>query len=335
MMLETKVISRIKALYDGSPLVIEGANGSLGLSLLRVLVNLKIRPSALLLTTYDSEPDVEWSALQRSFLHIKASNKDFLLNRDEIIRSFPRGVNVIYGAGYGQPQRFMSNPSQVISANVTSILGYASFSNVASFALLSTSELYTGAYNEVTEDGEMSSRPQHPRAIYIESKRLAEAITGKILTPVISRCCSYRVALALPPKLLRNDSRVFADLVRSGITQGVVHLRGGSELRRQYQYGPNAAYKLLGSMANGSSRLYNNAGSHLVTLGELAVTIAKVLGTPYRLDDVHKDDTSPKLVHLDDSLIRSESGYITEQEQSLETYISQIIHDSSSKTLNL
>jgi len=94
---------------------------------------------------------------------------------------------------------------------------------------------------------------------------------------------------------------------------------------RQYQYGPNAAYKLLGSLANGENRLYINAGSHVLTLGELANIVSKIFDVPLEVEAKLEDSTSPPVVLLDSTRIDLDSGYLKSKEKSFESYIKEMI----------
>ena len=256
---------------------------------------------------------------------MKASYINFFEERKTIIKSYPKS-NVIFGSGYGRPNKFSGDPASVISANIDSLLGYEGL-DINLFAFMSTSELYTGHTSNIDESASLLSTPDHPRSIYIESKRLAESIVNKILSRTAERVAIYRVALAFPPKLLEDDNRVLSDLINGGIINGVVTLNGGANLVRQYQYGVNAIYKILGSLYRGHSTLYNNSGSHILTLGDLAVVVASILDIECIINDENKDKSSPKAVLIDSSLINSESTYNISSEKSLEYYLRSMIDE--------
>jgi nucleoside-diphosphate-sugar epimerase len=320
-MLERSVHDRVKHQIDSKPLVVEGANGSLGLSILHVLKELSVRPSALLLTTRYSEPNPAWYSAAKSVVAVRSTDPDFFDRRACWIRAQSDPVFVLYGAGYGRPNSFLNDPSAVVRANVDQLLGYAEFTNVGHFAYLSSSEVYTGGAGLMFESGPLISTPQHPRGVYIESKRLGESIVTHLINKTAARAASYRVALAMPPIWIDDDSRVLADLLRGGIKDGRVVLNGGADLIRQYQFGPNAIYKLIGSLVNGQATLYNNAGSHVTTLRELAALVASICGAPLIVRDEATDKTSPPSVLLSTELIDRESGYIRKKEKSFEYYV--------------
>jgi nucleoside-diphosphate-sugar epimerase len=319
MSFPARVLNDIKEFYDNRPLIIEGANGALGVSALYFFSQFEIRPSSVLLTTRNSLPDLErWRKIAESVEHVRIngtnSEHDFaarLANGD-----FENG-NVLYMAGYGQPKKFLEDPSGIISANVTRLMSYKFSVDLNSFAYISSSEIYGDTETPVNEESPLLSNPASKRGIYTESKKLGEAITLNLLGPVARRVACYRVALAFPPEQINDDSRVLADLIKSGLEIGQIVLKGSGSFLRQYQYGPHAIAKIAGSMACGSAVIYNNAGRHVVTLEDLAKIVAEIMGLPCDIVDSCESLGAPKGVRLLHDLIDDESSFL---EQSTESF---------------
>ena len=324
-MLNKKTLSKIRLALKNNALVVEGANGSMSLSLLKILIENEIKVPRLLLTTKSSIPDELWNKVSNKVELIHATNNSFLNKRNKIINSFKKSFNVFYGAGYGRPNLFLNDPKSIISANIKNLIEYSNYKNLNLFAYCSTSEIYSGSQGSVNEDSSIVSSTQQPRSVYIETKRLGEAITANIISKVAKRAVSYRIALAISPKIIPEDNRVLADLIHSGRTKQCVVLNGGSNLIRQYQYGPNSVYKILGSLVNGNATLYNNAGSHIITLGNLAKLIAKILKVKCKILNKNADNTSPKKVLINSDLINADSNYQIKKEKNLETYLRLIL----------
>lgn len=305
-------------------LVVEGANGSLGLSILKVLFDLNIRPRSLILTTNNSDVSKKWSSVADNILHLKRTNKNFsdLLSNALYEKEF----NLIFGAGYGQPAKFMEDPHGAIEANTNNLLFYKTF-KINYLAYLSTSEIYSGIKGEAFEDSKTISTPEDVRSVYIEAKRLGEAITHNILSLSAERYAVYRIALAFPPKLIPGDKRVLADLVNGGKNNGRVLLNGGADYLRQYQYGPNAILKILGSLVFGHSNLYNNSGEFYLTLGDLATQVADILEVPV---EIKSGDGSgaPAIVNVNSKRISMESRYDSSRELSLAEYLREMIYEN-------
>ena len=324
-MLDEKILKKIRLALNNNVLVVEGANGSMSLSLLKILIENEIKVPRLLLTTKSSTPDKLWNNVSNKIDLIHAENYSFLNKRDKVIASFSKSFNVFYAAGYGRPKSFLNDPKSVISANITNLIGYSNYKNLNLFAYCSTSEIYSGCKGLVNESSSIVTSTQQPRSVYIEAKRLGEAITANIISRVAKRAASYRIALAISPKIIPEDDRVLADLINSGRTKQCVILNGGSNLVRQYQYGPNSIYKILGSLVNGNSTIYNNAGSHIVTLGNLARLVAKILNVKCKILNKNKDKSSPKKVLINTDLIDAHSNYQIKKEKNLETYLRLVL----------
>ena len=142
-MLSNVAINKIKNLFNKKPLVIEGANGSLGLSFLKILKNYQIRPSKLLLTTYSSNLEKSWIKFDKNIIHLKSSRSNFLSKRKNILNELTN-INVIYCSGYGRPNFFLKNPYGIIDSNITNLVPYSFHKRINTFAFMSTSEIYSG-----------------------------------------------------------------------------------------------------------------------------------------------------------------------------------------------
>lgn len=324
-MIDNKALSKIQRYFNGKPMIIEGCNGSLGLSFLNNFSSFKIKPNPLILTSYKSNIDTGWKKLSTNIIHLKASNINFISSRKKILQKY-KNINVIYCAGYGRPNLFMKNPEAVLDANIHNLIPYK-FLNIKSFAYISSSEIYSGIKGEAFETSLLPTSPQHPRGIYIEAKRLGESIIENILSKNIKRYASYRVALAFPPKLLKDDNRVLSDLIKNGKKFNRVTLNGGGDFKRQYQYGPNCTIKILSSIVNGKSTLYNNSGNHIIKLKDLATMVGSILGVKVVIKKKLKDKSAPKTVLINSDLLNKESKYFLSKQNSLKFYIEEMINN--------
>ena len=138
----------------------------------------------------------------------------------EIIRgdltdpSFRRGLDqaefILHAAGYGQPGRFLENPSKTIRLNTEATLDLLEkVPQGGRFLFVSTSELYVGlpAGEANREDKIGSTNTTHPRACYIEGKRCGEAACNAARASGI-QAVSARLALAYGPGARPDDRRV-------------------------------------------------------------------------------------------------------------------------------
>lgn len=324
-MLSSASIKKIKKIYHNNPLIIEGANGSLGLSFLSIFKEFKIQPKKLILTTKSSKIDKDWKNFDKSLVHLTSNNKNFFNSRKKYLTNLKK-VNILFCAGYGRPNIFLNDQKGVIEANILNLIEYTKYKNIKTFAYMSTSEVYSGVSGSVTEKSKLITSPDHPRGIYIETKRLSESIISNILSKNIHRSASFRVALAFPPKLLKYDNRVLSDLISNAKKNGYVSLKGGSNFIRQYQYGPHCALKILAAMAYGKSNLYNNSGNFILKLGDLGKLISKILKIKFiDMNKKNNDVTAPKKVLVNSNLLNKEIGYQIKKEKKLEYYLTKMI----------
>jgi hypothetical protein len=84
--------------------------------------------------------------------------------------------------------------------------------------------------------------------------------------------------------------------------------------------------KILSAMACGKSVLYNNSGSHIITLEELTKLIANILNIPYKINLVQDDSSAPEYVLIDNKKINTESCYEVRNELSFEAYLRKMIN---------
>ena len=99
-MLSKNVIEKIIQNYSTKTLVVEGANGALGISLAMVLKKLGIKPPDIILTTFNSDLSSEWADVANNITLLKSSDKDFIKQREKHLSTKKTQINVIYGAGY-------------------------------------------------------------------------------------------------------------------------------------------------------------------------------------------------------------------------------------------
>jgi len=314
--------------YTGNPLVVEGANGALGISVATVLKHFCIRPSKLYLSTWESDPHEIWQQLGLRIEITKRSIQKSALPKG-LGDEKPGTVNVLYFSGYGQPGKFQTSPDQLIRANGAQLFSYVNSPKIKSFAYASTAEIYHGITVAIDESTRFYVSPRHPRAPYCFAKLLGESIISNYVGINAERACVFRVSLAFPPLQVNNDERVLADLVSSGKRDGVVRLFGGAEVKRQYQWGPNAVLQMMGAVSCGQANLYICAGTHKLTLGDLATKISTLLSCSLQImegeiaSSAHSNSS-----FVIDRIVR-DSGVILSTEKLLDDYLLEYIYGTS------
>lgn len=242
-----------------------------------------------------------------------------------------------HGASPSQPSEFLKDPIGTIELN-TGVTKYLKGRTRESFLFMSSSEVYSGLTISPRETDIGTTTPDHPRAPYIESKRLGEVLTKSARGALPNvRSNVARIALAYGPGAGAADTRVMYELVRRAIQDGEVRLNGGHDQVRTYCHAGDVAEILIKIALVSSKATVNVGGDERVTMRDLAQLIALKTGALYledsRLTSLPAGQQgSPSMVSLDLSLMRSLTdfhGFV-----SLETGLVEVI-DFYKKKLNL
>ena len=181
---------------------------------------------------------------------------------------------IIFGSGYGQPQKFSVNKLDTIRINTEYIHTlFAALKPGGKFLFISSSEIYSGAPSPHKESDIGTTTPQHSRACYIEGKRCGEAI-----------CMAYseqgydtkiaRLALAYGPGTKKGDTRVINQFVEQALTTGKIQMKDKGDAYRTYCYVEDVAHMMLDILFKGKDVVYNVGGDTRVTIDSLARAIA-------------------------------------------------------------
>lgn len=308
---ETNIV--IKSALDkisNSRILITGANGVVGYALARLI---------------DSNKSVN--------LNLAARSNDFY--GSEYFSSNTQIVNykniysdkydyIFHCATHSQPSMFLDDWHGTIKLSTNMLLKLLEITDVK-LIFTSSTEIYSGATKDSTENDTGLTTTKHPRAIYIESKRLAEAACIHSGKGSISR-----IALAAGPYAKISDTRVLYELIRKGRKHKLISLLGGHDSIRQYQYTGSCALRMLVSGVLGKESLYNNAGPYLLTLEELAKSLASSLGVRYiDKNKNEKGDTgAPSSVKISMNLFNKEFPEMHSIDPSFNDFIDWVIQDT-------
>ncbi|MEO5339401.1 MAG: NAD-dependent epimerase/dehydratase family protein [Magnetococcus sp. MYC-9] len=255
-------LQRALAQLAGSRCLITGANGIIGYALSRLL-----------------------DGYATTDLHLAVRNPHFtgremLSERvtciDYASLSGERFDHIFHFACHSAPRTFLAEWQATVRLNTSLLLDLLEATN-HKLVFASSVEIYAGLPREATEeDWGGTTAPQHPRGIYIESKRVGEALCKQSGLGSASR-----IAYAAGPYPGPTDSRVLFELIRKGRARQAVSLLDGHHSIRQYQYTGACALRALVAGLLGREPVYNNAGPIVETLESIAQTIAAKLGVPY------------------------------------------------------
>lgn len=226
------------------------------------------------------------------------------------LQSLPPADIVIHAAGYGQPSLFTKNPLETLWINVpvTNHL-LAKVTPGGKLMFFSSSEVYSGLSNPpFSEDQIGTTRPDHPRACYIEGKRCGETICNYARSLGVD-AKSVRLSLAYGPGFRLGDTRVLYSLIEHGLRDKEISLLDSGAVRRTYCYVADAIYMVWRILLKGRHPLYNVGGISRTTIRGLAETVGSLMALPVRVppDGVGLSD-APEDVWLDITRFTDEFG---------------------------
>ena len=229
----------------------------------------------------------------------------------------------LYCAGYAQPSKFLSNPSETFSLNNESL--YCTFNNIfsnnkhAKSVFISSSEVY--ALNENTkaheETDELNVSLNHKRISYILGKITGEH-TINIMRDLGYEAKSTRVSLCYGPGHTSSDSRVMSDLTKKAMKNNVIDLFDDGSSFRKYQHISDCCVMLFNILIRGKHSVYNIGGKEETTIYDLAKIIGNKFKKEVKKGKVNNDviTSAPKKVWV--SLDRYEQEFGVSNFMSLE-----------------
>jgi len=218
------------------------------------------------------------------------------------LSSLPTADLVFHAASPSAPQEFMARPLETITLNVevTRVLkGLARLK----FIFSSSSEVYSGLSVPATELDLGTTNTLHPRAAYIESKKVGEVITlSTVESPTVPEGYAFRIALAYGFEGVNlEDTRLLYDLVRKGLTTGKIELRQGGSMIRSYCFAPDLLLLMLGVALRSGGGIYNIGHEEPLEIRTIAKMVAKATGASFlEVSDGSEVATgAPQVVSMD------------------------------------
>ena len=274
-------IGRIKSRIDLSSLdkkrvLITGGSGLIGQYLLNLLVNL-----------VESDGfQIEIDSISKRIPSTGSISNSSLINslQVDLGKEFKLDIRrkydfIIHAAGYGQPQKFLTDEIATLSINGASTISLSKYlEEGGTFLFLSTSEVYLGSINFPNTELDFGQiGPDHQRAPYVIGKSYGETVMSSLRRAGIDTKIA-RVALAYGPGTARDDSRVLNEFIRRGILEKKIALMDQGKAIRTYCYVADTAEMLMNIALFGKSMIYNVGGISRVTVLELAETMGSILG---------------------------------------------------------
>lgn len=265
-------INRITAQMTDSSILLTGATGLVGTSILNILSRIAKRNNFKAEVFTCSTSDLQ-NLSDFKILNPKHQILDLTSSLGEISKR--RYDFIIHAGGPAQPMDFMQRRKEtyLINSIVTGELLDLVESD-GKFVFISSSELYSGlSENHFSESQIGSSLPSHPRACYIEGKRAGEMYVdwgrdeGK-------QSSSLRLSYTYGPGSKAGDTRVINQIIESAIKHGQIHLKDRGSTVRTNLYIDDAAQMILSVLLNPLRSVYNVAGVKTSTIKDIAELVA-------------------------------------------------------------
>jgi UDP-glucuronate decarboxylase len=257
----------------------------------------------LVLTSLSKNPE-RIKGLLNSVKYIsKDLSKDSSLIDNLLWKSMGQIDYCFYCAGYAQPSKFMSKPSETMAINTLGVDNI--FKNIfnhnpnAKCVFLSSSEVYSA---NKTKDSHKETDAifidiNNKRNFYILGKLGGESIVKNFRMNGFD-AISARVSLCYGPGILQGDTRVMSEFVLKGLTEDCIQLFDEGDASRRYLHIEDFTVMLLNTTLFGKKGLYNICGEEENSIYSLACIVGEKLNKVVKKGKANNlvSTTAPKIV---------------------------------------
>jgi len=286
---------------EGHQILITGASGLIGSEVINRLI--EARADGYEFKIFALSKSLNYSVKRPDVTYLTGDLADA-----NFITKIPEFDSIIHAAGYGQPGKFLKDPFTTISLNTTAtetLLRKAT----KRFLFISTSEIYSGSsVTPCSEEQVGNTNSKHPRAAYIESKKVGETLSYLANQELGIRSNVARLALAYGPGARLDDERVLNQFIIRSLKEKELRLKGSGSGIRTYCYISDAVDLLFQIFLLGKGDVYNVGGFSRITISELASLIATLTGVEFVPESSETVDFSPTEVSLDISKVLQLGG---------------------------
>lgn len=263
---------------SGCNILITGATGLIGSCLVDVLMSKRTK-------------DYHIHALGRNETRAKKlfsrywNDKSFHFIKHDIIDPLPGCQEfeyIIHAASNASPASFVSNPVEIIKANIIGIcnlMDYGISHQLKRFLYLSSGEVYGEGDGRVfSEDYSGYVNPLLVRSCYPSSKRTGETLCISYSHEYGIETVIARLSHIYGPFFSDNDNRVYAEFIRNVLRDEDIVLKSAGTQFRSWCYVVDCVSALLFVLLKGENgKAYNVAdGSSNITIKDLAELIASL-----------------------------------------------------------
>lgn len=285
--------------FESKKILVTGASGVVGYNLCKKLFDI---PYCDVHVNYLNPPGINFKNLLRASNHHVFDITDL-----EKIHSLPEFDIIFHCSGYGQPQKFVKNPSKTFALNTLSLQGLVAKAK-EQFVFISTSEIYSESEGN-SEEANIVINPKNTRNCYTLSKLFGESLLA-FGDPNLSHK-SIRLCLCYGPGFKKDDKRVLSEFIIKGCSNNEISLLDEGSALRSYIYVDDCVDGILNIATSGKHNIYNIGGTDLLTIKELAESIGNILGCPVKIgEQKNKLANSPSKACVDVSRYEKEFGQL-------------------------
>lgn len=266
-------ISNVDQLKDKT-IIITGASGLIGSNLIAYLDFLNKKEKL----------NLKIIAIHKSPLEVWMPHSSFIefIELDLTVSKLSTNLKfdfLIHCATYAQPKKFLECPKETVELNTTVLFNLLEQAekNQALFLYLSSAEIYgeVDKTNIITKESYFGNvNTLSERAIYTESKRLAETICY-----LFSNRLKIKIARALityGPGVKYDDKRVISEFIKKAQEEKEIIMMDEGLAQRTFCFITDTIEMLLNIMLNGKELVYNICGKDTITIRDLAKLVAQI-----------------------------------------------------------
>lgn len=263
-------------------ILITGASGLIGSNLVAYLdfLNKKKKLNLKIIAIYRSSLE-KWMSQSTTIQYIQldlTSNIQNLSKRKRIFNNL-KFHYLIHCATYAQPKKFLEYPKETVNLNIDVLFTLLELTekNQASFLYLSSAEIYgevDKSHIPTNESYFGNVNTLADRAIYSESKRLAETICYLFSKKIKIKIA--RALIAYGPGVKYDDKRVISEFIKKAQEEKEITMMDQGLAHRTFCFITDMIEMLLNIMLDGKEIVYNVCGKDTTTIRDLAKLVAQI-----------------------------------------------------------
>lgn len=305
------IISRVDfSTLKNKKILVTGATGFIGQYLVSALslANRKLKLGASIHAVGLNEPRSLLASVLKEDKAVSYERVD--LSKPFVLKNFDY---IFHSAGYGQPAKFVDDPSSLVRINIDATIRLLEGSPKSTFVFFSSAEIYGEIPPEVIPVKESFNGNcflHTPRSVYGEAKRLGEALSAAYERKLGNRVRIVRISHVYGPGLPPDDRRVMSEFISKGLKGNPINLLDDGAAIKTYGYIGDVVSMIFHAALHGKEMVYNVGGKDSVSILDLAKKIGKYCkvktvtpGTSSKLSHIGKE---PTIVRLDLTKITTE-----------------------------